>query len=348
MRLSAIPLGGSLVTARKIYRTAVGSAQLQLAHTLANNTETTWVDIVNDASLGANVPTTNTAVANQVSLASIPLGGAGTTARKVYRTAAGATPLKLLTTLADNSTTTLTDSASDGALGATAPIVDTSMLTMADGLVLAGATTIPAAGTGWAQAAGGWAIIGNGQQVVRYTGVTATSLTGVPATGVGAVTATVSFNSSITAAPSLLGIPAAGVGSVREPILRGDEVNLWIQVDDIDAQAVLAALLDTDGIQEDFIQDRRLAVAEATARGQAHLALRNQVTVGIKYRTTDRSTRAGQTVAINLGPPTSLVGDFKIQQVTIADFRETTNPMCDVDASTDRFSFEDLLRMARS
>ena len=67
-----IPLGGALVTARKIYRTAAGGTQPKLAATIADNTTTTWVDTVTDASLGANVPVVNTATANQVSLSSLP------------------------------------------------------------------------------------------------------------------------------------------------------------------------------------------------------------------------------------------------------------------------------------
>ncbi|MXS81572.1 head-tail connector protein [Nitrosomonas oligotropha] len=59
IELSGIPLGGSLVTARKIYRTtANGSAYLLLA-TIANNTATTYTDNIADINLGASVPSTN-------------------------------------------------------------------------------------------------------------------------------------------------------------------------------------------------------------------------------------------------------------------------------------------------
>jgi len=57
--LSAIPIGGSLVTSRKIYRTAAaGSVYLMLA-TLEDNTTTTYTDNTADASLGAEAPSTN-------------------------------------------------------------------------------------------------------------------------------------------------------------------------------------------------------------------------------------------------------------------------------------------------
>lgn len=59
VELTAIPIGGSLVTSRNLYRTvAAGSTYLLLA-TLANNTATTYTDNITDASLGAEAPSTN-------------------------------------------------------------------------------------------------------------------------------------------------------------------------------------------------------------------------------------------------------------------------------------------------
>ncbi|MBS1198154.1 MAG: hypothetical protein H6R18_1939 [Proteobacteria bacterium] len=58
--LTDIPLGGSAVTAREIYRTvANGSAYLLLA-TLADNSTTVYTDNIADASLGAGAPSVNT------------------------------------------------------------------------------------------------------------------------------------------------------------------------------------------------------------------------------------------------------------------------------------------------
>ncbi len=58
--ISAIPIGGSAVTSRKIYRTAAGGTTYLLLATLANNTATTYTDNIADGSLGAQAPTTNT------------------------------------------------------------------------------------------------------------------------------------------------------------------------------------------------------------------------------------------------------------------------------------------------
>ncbi len=58
--LSAIPVGGSAVTSRKLYRTAAAGATYLLLATLADNTTTTYTDNIADSALGAQAPTTNT------------------------------------------------------------------------------------------------------------------------------------------------------------------------------------------------------------------------------------------------------------------------------------------------
>lgn len=60
VELTAIPLGGSLVTSRKLYRTAAGGSTYLLLATIANNTATVYTDNIADASLGAGAPATNT------------------------------------------------------------------------------------------------------------------------------------------------------------------------------------------------------------------------------------------------------------------------------------------------
>ena len=76
--------------------------------------------------VSAAVTVADKTVNGKVSLTAIPLGGALVTSRKIYRTiAAGATYL-LLTTLADNTTTTYTDNTADSGLGAGAPSVNTT------------------------------------------------------------------------------------------------------------------------------------------------------------------------------------------------------------------------------
>ena len=342
--LTAIPLGAPLVTSRKLYRTVVSGSQLKLLTTLFDNTTTEYLDTRADGTLGANAPTVTTATANRVQLSAIPIGAAAVTARKLYRTAANQSQLKLLTTLADNTTTTYLDSASLAVLGANVPILDNSGLKQPEGSVNPGATTIQVANIGPFPASG-WAVIGNGSQVVRYTGISGNVLTGIPASGPGSIVAAIAFNSTATAAPALL-----GVTGIRDAILDGDAITIWVQVDDVPAQAALAATLGGDGVQEHTIQDRRLSAREAAARGRAVLDLRRDVTVEIRFRTRDINTRAGAMIDVNLGAPFFLIASFRIQQVSI-DFAPTRPPLFpthSATASSVRYSFEDFLRAIKN
>lgn len=78
-------------------------------------------------SVKSNVITAVITTGQTVPLSSIPLGGAKVIARKIYRTVAGDTGAwKLLTTIADNTTTVFSDTIADGSLGADAPTVSTT------------------------------------------------------------------------------------------------------------------------------------------------------------------------------------------------------------------------------
>jgi hypothetical protein len=354
--LTAIPLGNSLVTARKVYRTPAntGGGALKLVATLADNTTTTFTDTVNDAALGAAALTVGTAQAAQVQLSAIPVGAAAVTARKVYRTKAGVTPLQLLATLVDNVTTTYLDTLADASLGAAAPVSDTSGLQQPQGNVFAGSATLPCASVAAFLPSGGWAIVG--AQNIRYTGISGNALLGIPATGPGAITATINYNTTAVAAAMLTGIPATGLGVIKYPVLKGDPVNVFVQVDDLAAQAAVRAQLPgSDGIIEDEIQDGRLGYLEGIDRCQARLdllgALDSEGKVGVitvTYVCRDTNTIAGATATINLGPPINLRGDFLIQRVGVNQFHvPNLNPTYTVEASSIRFSAEEMLRLLR-
>jgi len=61
-QVSAIPVGGAAVTARKLYRTVAGGAVALFLATIADNTTTTYLDNTADSALGVQAPTTNTTV----------------------------------------------------------------------------------------------------------------------------------------------------------------------------------------------------------------------------------------------------------------------------------------------
>jgi hypothetical protein len=353
--LTAIPLGNSLVIARRLFRTPAntGGGTLKFLATIFDNTTTTFTDTVSDAGLGGPAPAA-TAQAAQVQLSAIPIGAAAVTARALYRTKAGTSQLQLLTTLADNTTTTWLDVALDTTLGANAPTSDTSTLQQPQGNVLAGSPTLPCASVAAFLPSGGWAIVGGIN--VRYTAISGNALLGIPASGPGAITATITYNTTVVAAAMLTGVPATGIGAIQYTILKGDPVNIFVQVDDLDAQAAVRAQLPgSDGIIEDELQDGRLSYTEGRARCQARLDLlgardsTGQVgAISVTYRCRDTNTIAGATVSVNVGPPINLRGDFLIQRVSVAQFHvPNLNPTYTVEASSLRFSAEEMLRLLR-
>jgi hypothetical protein len=333
-----VPLG-PLVLARKIYRTAAGGSTLQLAATLADNSTTTWIDTVPDAALGAAAPGTNTATANQVALSGIAVGAASVSARKVYRTAVNGAQLRLLVTIADNTTLSYLDALTDAVLGANAPTGDTSGLTQPQGQVNAGSPTVPTASAGPFPPSG-WVIIGT--QLVRYTGITGNTLTGIPPSGIGALTTTVRYGDHILAAPVLLGVTVPG-GALTAP--AGALVNLWVQRDDLAAQAAMAATDGGDGIYEYLVSDERRSLPSLTAVCDAHLLAYKAPIATVAYATHDVKTRSGKPIAVDLVSP-PIRGTLVIQDVTIDEINAAPGlaPRFVVTASSVRFSFDDLLR----
>jgi hypothetical protein len=349
-----VPLGGPFVTNRYLYRTKIGSSTLYFVAAMNDNVTTTFLDTILDANITVAAPSTNTANAAQVNLSAIPIGATGVTQRRLYRTAAGASQLKLLATLADNVATAYNDILADAALGANAPTSDTSLLQQPSGNVLAGATALPLASIASFSATGGWAIVAS--QMIRYTGISGNNLTGVPASGVGSIGATITFNVSAVAAPMLIGVPTTGLGTIKYSVLKGDQVNIFVQADDLAAQAAVRTQIPgSDGIIENEIQDRRLSYTEGVARCNAQLELlaardvNGQVgVITVNYVCRDINTHAGRPIAINLGPPINLRGTFLIQRVGIAKFYiPHLNPTYTVQASSLRFTYDELLRLIK-
>ena len=217
---------------------------------------------------------------------------AATTARKVYRWDGNV--WYLLTTLANNTTTTFVDTLATASLTpASWPATDTSGLLADGGQVLAGATTIPVSGTGAFPPTGGWVLSGNNR--VRYAGVTASTLTGIPATGDGAIRTRFPTGTPVTLAPMLTGIPASGVGAITAALVAGDELYLVVQVEDVARQGSIATMVKGGpGVREEWVQDRRLSIGEARARAQATLALRPLEDVTVSYVCRDLAHGLGQ------------------------------------------------------
>lgn len=232
--------------------------------------------------------------------------------------------------------------------------------------VAIGASSAVITSAGGFQANGGWAI--TSQVSFRYTGISGSTLTGIPATGPGSVTTPIPYNTAITAAPALTGVNAWN--GLWQPASSGDALNLWVQVDDLAAQAALGQLeLDdngnpTDGIHEYPISDQTLtSVAMCVARGTADLALFSRPIVTATYCTNDPKTRSGKTVSIDLTTGVydpavydpsvydtvqtwGIAADFVIQDVVITqvDVSPNSYPLYTVTASSVRFTLEDIIR----
>jgi hypothetical protein len=297
-----------------------------------------WTDITVNWSGGFGTPPTGGTLANPsaVQLSGISPGPAGVIYRRLYRTLANASQLKLFDVLYDNTATTYLDVLADSQAQGNAPTTDTSGLQMAAGQVLPGAASMPVSGTGWARSAGGWAVVGNGQQTIRYTGISGNTLTGIPASGPGAVIAAVNYNSTLTGAPMLLGVTGITVG-----LRDGAPVNIWVQRDDTAAQAALAARVGGSGIIENLIVDERRGEPSLQALCDADLARYGRPIVTVRYTAFDPKSRSGRPVRVAI-PSLGIDQTLTIQDVTIT--HDGTIARFQVTASSVRTSLEDLLR----
>jgi len=332
-------------TTTKVYRTVVNGSQLKLVASIG--TSVTYNDGLADASLGANIPTVNTAATytDRVDISGVAVGPSGTTSRKIYRTVNGGAQLKLQQTIANNTATTgVTDSTLDASLGANAPTLDTSGLTVpATGQVIAGSTSMLTAGTG-ALPAAGW-IITPARDLVRYTGFSGNTLTGIPASGPGAILTTLFYGDPVVPAPAL-----TGVQFLVRPLLKGAAVHIFVQRDDLAAQAAAAARESTatytaDGIHEHLLTDERRAEPSLTALCDADLQLFAYPIVTVAYVSHDIQTKSGKPIVVALTTP-AIDETLTIQEVTITqlDIAPGVPARFATTASSVKFRLEDLLR----
>lgn len=285
------------------------------------------------------------------------------TARKLYRTVANGSALKLLTTIANNTDTGWLDQVADAALGAAPPAADTSTI-RDEGQVLPGATVLPVSSTTPFAAdtdstGAGWVRVG--AVPVRYTGIGAGVLTGVPATGVGSITATIRYGTQVVVQPRLFGIPAGGgrAGAIIFGIKRGDTVTIRLERQDDAAVAAMAerlkvpgqAAVTADGVIDYVISDSRWSLTELSAQINAVLAERKDPRQTLRFETRDPSCEVGRLITVTITTP-PISGTFRIQRVGFSEIaksgaRATVHPLRQVEASNKLYTFADLLRQMR-
>lgn len=177
--------------------------------------------------------------AQNVSLTNIPIGPAGTIARRVYRTKAGGSTYFFDFQISDNTTTSWTDSTTDANLGTgTAPSSNTTgtslsgVLSLASGSSVAG--TISGAATWAAQqtfAAG--AVISSGQTL----SMSGAHITGAPTFNDGAA-----FDGATTFSNGALTISATGGTITGQPTFAAG----WLSGNDVTVQASGSATSGSD------------------------------------------------------------------------------------------------------
>ena len=324
------------IVGRRLYRKD-GTGEYRLVADIRDNVTTTFSDI-QPSSGGDLAPNVNRVTTGAVNV-TIAIGPAGTITRRIFRTTAGGSDYRELAAINDNTTTAYLDTTADSNLGGS-PLPAQGAGAGAAPPTPIGSPTLQISSLAGVPSAG-WVVV-ESATFLRYTGTSSSGgffLTGIPATAVGAILAEIQAGAVVTTVPALVGASPLAPGTV------GDSVQLLAQVDDVPAQTALAALDGSDGVIEYYLQDRRLSEPTARARGLAELALFKTIETRLAYTTHDPNTRSGRTVHVDLPAPTNLTGDFLIQKVTIADVSIAKNwyPLRTVDASTTRFSFDDVL-----
>lgn len=337
MQVGGMFAGPSGTTARNVYRTKAGGAPLYyLLGQIPDNTTTSLLDNTSDDALNGTPPS-QVYAGQQVSLTGIPVGPTGTIARRLYRTAPGGTAFKYLTELSDNTTTTFLDVTPDGSLGSAPPLTN-----KAGGGKVALSSIVAGAGvTQRILYRADPATPADYKYLDTINDNTTTTYTDDGSKAPGR-TPPLTSPSSV----SLAGIPASGPGAIVWPIKSGDPVNILVIVDDVPAQTALAAATGASGIREALIQDGRISIAEATARGTAYLKAQSRVVETVSHRSRDLNTRSGALVTVDLPPPTDLHGTYRVQDVGISTFNPAAGipPTFDARSSSSRYTLEDLLR----
>jgi hypothetical protein len=114
-----------------------------------------------------------------------------------------------------------------------------------------------------------------------------------------------------------------GVSGIVRPLIKGAPIHIWVQEDDLEAQAALANREgEGDGIVEHRITDERRGEASLRALCRADLAQFSRGTVVVTYTTRDVKTKSGKPIVIDLPSPlideTLTIQDVRIDQIDIA------------------------------
>lgn len=115
-----------------------------------------------------------------------------------------------------------------------------------------------------------------------------------------------------------------GVSGIVYAIHENDEIHVIAEVEDTGAQTALATVLGggLSGQVTNYLQDGRLSLSEATARGTADLATfsTSLKELGYTYKVPQRYVRAGRSITVSVTSPFTVSGTFTIQGVTMTPY----------------------------
>lgn len=339
VQLSNVPIGGTGVTQRIIYRTAAGGTDFKYVGTINDNSTTTYLDAAADTSLGRLPQATSTigALAGDASVllkstAGWPTSGWFEGDGQIIRYTGitgnlltGIPPLLTVSSITRSGTT------------ATATTASAHGFTTGQRIVVLGADQ--------PEYTGGHTVTVTGTTTFTYdvTGSPATPATGtIKVSQPGAISGALAGGTTVQTIAML-----TGVSGLVNPIAPGRPIALWVIRNSPSGQSTIAAAEGGDGVHEFLVSDGALdSVAACAKRGDAELTLFQFSRIQVAYATHDTKTRSGKTVHIALGAPQNISGDFLIQSVTITEIDRAprTPPRYAVTASNTKFSLQDVLR----
>ena len=208
--------------------------------------------------------------------------------------------------------------------------------------VAVGATSVPISSTAGLPSTAFGGIVRIDNQIILYASVTtggSPSLDGVPASGEGSVVAAIASGTDVVR-PYVIKLNNPQVSQTHQ---TGAAVASVRVRNNTTSQTTVAAADGSDGIREAYREDERDDYLTAAASGDAALLQWASPVQAIRYRTRDINAKPGKTVTLSVG--SAFDGDYLIQKSIISGIEESPSefPWRDVEASNQRFDFQDLL-----
>ncbi len=134
-----------------------------------------------------------------------------------------------------------------------------------------------------------------------------------------------------------------GVSGVTTAIPSGTPVNVVILIDDVAAQAAVAAVTLDDGVITGFVNNNQLTGDELIIFAKAFIDQHKDTDIALEYDCRDQNSHVGYIIGAEYDPPTDLIDDFLIQQVDLKGFERGVAQNYHVKARKVHVTFETFL-----